>query len=160
MWVILHCSWWNKKKSRNLEKQRWRSERSPYNYVVEGLMYSCIFPEAPKMIRETWASQRTLISFAFLRIPFFLLEYVTCLLLEFSILLISILPLPISHKLSQPFSSLFSLYPFCFLITAVNEEVGRKRGYIASTKKSNSGAFHYGFVDEQLSQWHRKKVFV
>jgi len=27
-------------------------------------------------------------------------------------------------------------------------------------KRVYSGAFHYGFVDEQLSEWHRKEVLV
>lgn len=47
------------------------------------------------MMTDILASQRTLISAAFLSSPFLLLEYVTCLLLGLSILLISILPLPI-----------------------------------------------------------------
>uniref|UniRef100_A0A0A9AYM6 Mads2 n=1 Tax=Arundo donax TaxID=35708 RepID=A0A0A9AYM6_ARUDO len=44
----------------------------------------------------TSASQRMESSLAFLSNPFLLLEKVTCLLVELSILLISIFPLPIS----------------------------------------------------------------
>lgn len=62
------------------------------------------FPVLEKMITATSASQRIESSWAFLRSPFRLLENVTCLLFAFSILLISILPLPISQnqKLQRP----------------------------------------------------------
>jgi hypothetical protein len=79
-------------------------------YVVEGLTYSWSLPELENIIIETLASQRTVSSLAFLNKPFLLFEYVTCLFVAFSILLIWIFPLAISSSLSVPsFSFLSSL---------------------------------------------------
>lgn len=61
------------------------------------LEYSQSFPVLEKTITATSASQRIASSRAFLSSPFRLLENVTCLLFAFSILFISILPLPITN---------------------------------------------------------------
>ena len=58
-------------------------------------------------MRPTSASQRIASSLAFLKIPFRRLEKVTCLLVELSILRITIFPLPISLDLNQPISLSF-----------------------------------------------------
>lgn len=65
------------------------------------LEYSKSLPVLEKMITATSASQRTASSFDFLSKPARLFENVTCLLLAFSILLISILPLPIWMKMQK-----------------------------------------------------------
>ncbi|CAA6670099.1 unnamed protein product [Spirodela intermedia] len=57
---------------------------------------SFIFPLSEKTMRPIWASQRTESSWAFLSSPFLLFEKVTCLLIGFSIFLISIFPRPIA----------------------------------------------------------------
>lgn len=62
---------------------------------LELLQNSQSFPRVEKMMRETSASQRTESSQAFLRRPLRRLAKVTCLLILFSILFSSTLPLPI-----------------------------------------------------------------
>lgn len=64
-------------------------------YYLELLQNSQSFPLLEKMMRATSASQSTESSYAFLRRPFLLLAKVTCLLILFSILFNSTLPLPI-----------------------------------------------------------------
>jgi len=59
------------------------------------LAYSYSRPRFEKTIRATSASQSTDNSYAFLSKPFLRLQKVTCRLVVFSILLISIFPLPV-----------------------------------------------------------------
>ena len=62
---------------------------------LELLQNSYCFPLLEKMMRATSASHRTESSYAFFKRPFLLFANVTCLLILFSILFNSTLPLPI-----------------------------------------------------------------
>jgi len=69
------------------------------------LLYCVSFADGENMINAMSISQRTDNSYAFLMRPFRLFEYVTCLLVGFSIFLISIFTLPIlavTQKQSTP----------------------------------------------------------
>lgn len=66
---------------------------------LKGSVHHChIFPVLEKMMIPICASQSTESSFVFFMRPPLLLEKVTCLVVVFSILFISIFPRPISHK--------------------------------------------------------------
>lgn len=81
---------------------------------LELLQNSYSFPLLEKMIRATSASHRTESSYAFFSSPFLRLAKVTCLLILFSILFSSTLPLPIlsstteAHKSTKPLSIFLS----------------------------------------------------
>lgn len=112
-------------------------------YTYPTLLNSQSLPPVEKIMRETSASQRTESSQAFLSKPLFLLEKVTCLVILFSILFTSTLPLPISHSLS-----LFFLRCFLSLISL------------------NVGSLHVHINQNELLQFYcwiyvkKKSVFI
>ena len=95
----LLCSITNKtKRNKSLTRRKVKQLKFSFReimYVVLGLMNSWSLLELENMIIETLASHKTVSSWAFLNRPFLLLEYVTCRLVWFSILLIWIFPLAI-----------------------------------------------------------------
>lgn len=86
------------------------------NEYLELLQNSNSFPLLEKMMRATSASHRTESSYAFFKTPPLLFANVTCLLIVFSILFSSTLPLPIFFFLSYS-----SLSPFFYIYIYTNK---------------------------------------
>lgn len=95
-------------------------QRELERYLKGSLQYWNILPVLEKMMRTICASQRTKSSWVFLIRSILRLENVTCLVVVFWILLISIFPRPISKAASS------SLYPFLFTSWRKKDKYKRK----------------------------------